>query len=506
MLRLKFLLAVGLVFLAWTPVTAKDKDEDKSKQETPSSDDFKEIFSVTQGNVKIAGRALSYTATTGNLIIKTDDGKPKASIFFIAYSKDGVKDLSKRSITFCTNGGPGSSAVWLHMGVFGPRRVVLDDDGMAYPPYQLTDNEYSLLDVTDLVFIDPVSAGFSRPAPGEDAKQFHGVEEDVKVVADFIRLYLTRYHRWESPKFFAGESYGTTRAAALAAELHNDEHIYLNGVILISSVLSFQSIDFDKGNDLPYIVYLPTYAATAWYHKRLPEDLQNKTLPEVLKEVEAFTINEYAPALMKGDALSQQERAKMVDRLARYTGLSSTYISQANLRVNQFRFSKELLRDKHRTVGRFDSRYIGIDSDAAGENMEYDPSADAIFGAFTASFNHYLATELGWHSDKKYEIIANVFPWSWGKHNNAYLNVSESLRDVMTRNPRLKVFVGNGFYDLATPYFATYQTFDHLGLDPSLRPNVTMRDYIGGHMMYNYKPSLAKLKQDLATFINNAAQ
>ncbi len=505
MLR-KYLLSLLVVSLSWSPLVAADKsskEDEKSTQE--ALEDFKEAFSVTHNTIKVDGKGLQYTATAGNLILKDKEGKPKASIFFIAYTRDGVKNLGLRPITFCTNGGPGSSSIWLHLGALGPRRVLLDDDGLAYPPYQMVDNEYSLLDVTDLVFIDPVSTGFSRPAPGEDAKQFHGVKEDVKSLSDFIRLYITRYHRWESPKFFLGESYGTTRAAALTAELHNEEHIYFNGVVLISTVLNFQTISFDKGNDLPFISFLPSYTATAWYHKRLPSDLQKRKLEEVLKEVENFASNEYAQALMKGDKLTPQERDTVAERLAKYTGLSQTFIKNANLRVSEQRFGKELQRDQNRTVGRFDSRYLGIDSDSAGETTEYDPSADAIFGAFTANMNHYLGTELGWKTDQKYEVLANVWPWSWG-NPNSFLNVTDDLRDVMTRNPRLKVFVGNGYYDMATPYFGTYYTFDHLGLDPSLRANITMKDYVGGHMMYTYKPSLAKLKDDLAKFINNAAK
>ncbi len=508
MLKLKFLLSVILLASALSSLNAKESKahEENAKQEaTSDEEDFKEKFSVTQSSVKIGGRAVDYTATAGNLILKDDDGKAKASIFFVAYTRNGVKDYSARPITFVTNGGPGSSAVWLHLGLFGPRRLLINDDGTAFPPYNLVNNEYSLLDSTDLVFIDPVSAGFSRPAPGEDAKQFHGIDEDVKSLAEFIRLYITRYHRWDSPKFFAGESYGTTRAAALAAQLHDDEHIYLNGVILISTVLSFQSIDFDKGNDLPYVIFLPSYAATAWYHHALPDDLQKKALPDFLKEVEEFALNEYSVALMKGDKLAKSEKDAIAARLARYTGLSPTYIRRADLRINLPRFSKELLRNQNRTVGRFDSRYLGIDSDNIGEMAENDPSADAIFGAFTATWNNYVDTELGWHSDKKYEIIANVWPWSFGKFSNSYVNVSDNLRDVMTRNPRLKVFVASGYYDLATPYFGADYTFNHLGLDPSLKSNLTIREYVGGHMMYTSKPSLIKLKEDLNSFIKNAS-
>ncbi|MDP1835004.1 MAG: hypothetical protein Q8K75_03650 [Chlamydiales bacterium] len=479
--------------------------------ESPERDEpappFKDNLITTQSSVNIGGRPVDYTATTGTIALKDDQGKPKANLFFVAYTKDGVDDLSKRPVTFVTNGGPGSSAVWLHLGVFGPRRVQFDEkEGLDAPPYDLIPNEFSLLGVTDLVFIDPVSTGYSRAAPGEDPKQFHGVEEDVKYLADFIQLYLTRNQRWTSPKFFAGESYGTTRAAAIANYLHDNDHIYLNGVILISTVLNFQNLDFDKGNDNPYFLFLPSYAATAWYHKRLPEDLQKKPLPDVLKEVETFAINDYALALLKGDRLSKQERENVVKRLARYTGLSPAYIEKSNLRVPMLRFAKELLRDQHRTVGRFDSRQQGIDSDAAGERFEYDPSFDAIVGAFTAGFNQYASTELGWKSDTKYEVLANVFPWKYGKATNSYLNVAEDLRDVMTRNPKLKVFAANGLYDLATPYFGAQFTFDHLGLDPSLRRNFVVREYEGGHMMYSFPPSLKKLTQDLSSFIQEASK
>jgi carboxypeptidase C (cathepsin A) len=469
--------------------------------------ELRDQYSITQGSIETGGKEIKYTATAGSYVLRDEKGKQKASIFFVAYTKDGVNDLSRRPVTFVTNGGPGSSAVWLHLGVFGPQRIQFDEtQGLDQPPYNLVPNEYSLLGATDLVFIDPVSTGFSRAAPGEDPKQFHGVEEDVQVLSEFIRLYLTRNKRWTSPKFFAGESYGTTRAAAISNYLHDADHIYLNGVILISTVLNFQNLDFDKGNDNPYFLFLPSYTATAWYHKRLPEDLQKKNLPEVLKEVEAFAINDYALALLKGDRLSKQERDNTIKRLARYTGLSPSYIERSNLRVPMLRFAKELLRDQHRTVGRFDGRLKGIDSDAAGEQFEYDPSFEAIVGAFTAGINHYLTNDLGWKSDIKYQVLARVSPWNYGKATNSYLNVAEDLRDVMTRNPKLKVFAANGYYDLATPYFGANFTFDHLGLDPSLRRNIMVREYEGGHMMYTFPPSLKKLTQDLTAFIQEASK
>jgi len=371
------------------------------------------------------------------------------------------------------------------------------------PPFQLVNNEYSLLDITDLVFIDPVSTGYSRPVPGEDAKQFHGVTQDIESVGEFIRLYTTRVQRWSSPKFLIGESYGTTRAAGLSAHLHQTLGMYLNGIMLISAILNFQSARFDLGNDLPYILFLPSYAASAWYHKKLPDSLQSKPLREFLREVEAFAAGDYNVALMKGDALSGDERAAVIDQLARYTGLSATYIEHTNLRINIHRFVKELLRDERRTIGRFDSRFKGIDRDAAGERHEYDPSYAIIQGAYTAALNHYMRSVLAFKSDRVYEILtANVQPWDYSKFQNQYVNVAEDLRKAMTYNPFLRVFVANGYYDLATPYFATEYTFHHLGLDPELQGHVAMGYYEAGHMMYLHRLSLAALKRDLASFID----
>jgi len=454
--------------------------------------------------VCIAGEEINYTATAGTLLLKTDDEKPKASIFYVAYMRDGVEDVAHRPLTFAFNGGPGSSSVWLHLGLLGPQRVLMDEEGGPLPPpFQLVNNEYSLLDITDLVFIDPVSTGYSRPVPGEDAKQFHGVTQDIESVGEFIRLYTTRVQRWSSPKFLIGESYGTTRAAGLSAHLHQTLGMYLNGIMLISAILNFQSARFDLGNDLPYILFLPSYAASAWYHKKLPDSLQSKPLREFLREVEAFAAGDYNVALMKGDALSGDERAAVIDQLARYTGLSATYIEHTNLRINIHRFVKELLRDERRTIGRFDSRFKGIDRDAAGERHEYDPSYAIIQGAYTAALNHYMRSVLAFKSDRVYEILtANVQPWDYSQFQNQYVNVAEDLRKAMTYNPFLRVFVANGYYDLATPYFATEYTFHHLGLDPELQGHVAMGYYEAGHMMYLHRLSLAALKRDLASFID----
>lgn len=486
----------------WAQETAKTSsaiDSDKKDSATKSSPEEETV--ITTHAVTINGVDVPYHATVGTQFLKDDSDTAKASIFYIAYTKDNVDSKRDRPITFCFNGGPGSSAVWLHLGVLGPKRVDIDKEGkVAVQPYHLLDNPYSLLDVTDLVFIDPVSTGYSRAAPGEDAKQFHGVEKDIESVAEFIRLYITRNERWESPKFLAGESYGTTRASGLAQVLHDNHHIYLDGIMLISSVLNFQTIKFVSGNDLPYILFLPTYTATALYHHKLSPELQQDEL-KTLAEVEAFAEGEYTAALMKGDRIDPKERDVILDKLVMYTGLSRDYIDRADLRLHIFRFAKEVLRDERRTVGRFDSRLKGIDSDLCADAFQFDPSYENVVGLFTATFNQYVRADLGWKKDQEYKIIGDVQPWDYSIANNQFLDVGENLRDVMSKNTSLDVFVASGFNDLATPYFATEYTFSHLGLDPSIQSNITLQTYEGGHMMYLYYPSLVKLKGDLTHFI-----
>lgn len=471
----------------------------KSEKESCVECDEKEEVSETKHQVIINGQPITYRAIAGTFILKDEKCKPTASMFYVSYTKDGTENLGLRPITFCFNGGPGSSSVWLHLGVLGPKRVFLTENGENVPPFHLVDNEFSLLDKTDLVFIDPVSTGFSRAIPPENEKQFHGMKEDIKSIAEFIRLYLTRYQRWDSPKFIIGESYGTTRAAALAGYLSEKKFIYINGIALISSMLNFQLIEFNAGNDLPYLLFLPTYTATAWYHKKLSPELQ-ANFGETMGKVKEFVINDYAVALFKGDLLTVSEKKRIVAELSKYTGLSPEYVERSNLRIDMFRFVKELLRDQQRTVGRFDSRFKGIDEDSVGEHFEYDPSAEAIFGAFTATMNQYLQMNLKWTKDKPYEILTSIGSWWDFGAKNSYLNVADTLREVMTKNPYLRVFVGNGYYDLATPFFVTDYTFNHLGLDPSLKDHVTMKYYDAGHMMYIHRPSLIKLKEDLASF------
>ena len=473
--------------------------------------EIKDNLIETKHKVSIGGKEIEYTVTTGTIVLKEEtpdrekdfEGeKPRAEFFFIAYTKE---KHPARPLTFSFNGGPGSSSVWLHLGLLGPRRVVMEyDGGLPKPPYQLTDNEFSLLDETDLVFIDPVSTGYSRPAEGAKAKEFHGFKKDIQSVGDFIRLYTSRYGRWLSPKFLIGESYGTTRAAALSGYLQERHGLYLNGLMLVSSVLSFQTLDFAPGNELPYALFLPSYAATAWYHRAL-RTRRGRTLQKLLAEVQDFALNEYAPALMKGDALPQRERQAIAEKLARYTGLSQDYIERSNLRVPDQRFFKELLRSRGRSVGRLDSRFVGIERDTLGEGTQNDPSMTNILGPYTAAFNDYVRSELKFEKDIPYEILnGQVWPWSYAEHENQFVYVGETLRQAMSINPHLKVFVANGYYDLATPYFATEYTFNHLGLDESLRGNVEMGYYEAGHMMYIYMPALEALKIDLAAFIKKA--
>lgn len=486
------------------PAKSPDVQPAEDKDSKPGAQ-WGEDLVTTQHTLVINGESIAYTATAGTMALRDEKGKDRANLFFVAYTREGVADNSKRPITFTFNGGPGSSSVWLHLGLFGPKRVLMNDDATPVPPpFQLVENGYSLLDVTDFVFIDPVTTGYSRAAEGVNPSEFHGVDEDVESVGEFIRLYSTRYKRWSSPKFLAGESYGTTRAAGLSGHLQNRHGMYLNGIMLISSILDFQTARFDTNNDEPFILFLPTYCATAWYHGRL-DDMLQRNLRQTLDEVEAFALGEYASALLMGDRLSKEEQSKIAAKVARYCGVSQEFIERCNLRPDIGRFVKELRRDERRTVGRLDSRFVGIDRDAAGDSYEYDPSYAAIQGPYSAALNSYVRTDLGYENDLPYEILTGrVHPWSYRRSTNEYLDVAETLRGAMTQNPALRVYVANGYYDLATPYFATEHTFNHLALDPSLKGNVSMGYYESGHMMYIHEPSLSKLRDDLKAFIQSA--
>jgi carboxypeptidase C (cathepsin A) len=463
-----------------------------------------EKTSKTKHSIQINGKALAYTATAGTLILKKDD-KDWASMFYVAYTRDDVPDAAKRPITFAFNGGPGSSSVWLHLGALGPMRVEMASGGeQPKPPYHLIDNEDTALEFTDLVFIDPVTTGFSRAAPGEKDAQFHGFDGDLESVAEFVRLYLTRAERWGSPKFLAGESYGTTRAAALSQRLLEDGGIYLNGITLISSVLNFETISFARGNDLPYALFLPSFTAAAWYHKKLPKDLQGD-LEKAIGESRRFAGNEYSVALMKGDKLTAAERTNVVHELARLTGLPELFVMQCDLRISEPRFTKELLRDERKTIGRYDSRLQGEDIDAASDRPDYDPSYASVQGVYTAMFNNYVRTDLKYASDMPYQVLTDkVQPWSYDHFQNRYVNVAEMLREAMTQNPSLKVMIANGYYDLATPFFATEYTVNHIGLEPALSNHISLTYCDAGHMLYTKKSCLDSLHSAMADFYQKA--
>ena len=456
---------------------------------------------VTKNFVTVEGKRIDYTAHTGYLDLKNDTGKLIAKVFFTYYKKEG-DDAAKRPVTFTFNGGPGSSSIWLHMGGLGPKRVLLDDEGNApAPPYQYINNEYTWLDKTDLVFIDPVSTGFSRAAAGESPKQFHGYVEDVSSVGSFIRHFLSRYERWGSPKYLAGESYGTTRAAGLSKFLQDRYRIYINGIFLISAVLNFGTNDYYIGNDLPRALYIPSYTAAAWYHKKLAPELMG-SLTKTLKEAEAFALGEYASALLKGGWLSTEEKDKIAAKMSYYTGLSKEYCLQANLRVEENRFYKELRRKDGLSIGRLDARFTGRDLDDAGETVNFDPSFTNIDGPFTSALNDYLQKELNFKEEKGYNVFGEVYPWNYNNVQNQYLNVAESLRDAMSRNPNLKVYLGAGYYDFATPYFTALYDLEHMFLRPEHRKNVKTYTYESGHMYYIHKPSLIQFKKDVAAFFD----
>lgn len=459
---------------------------------------------ITKGSNTIAGKKIDYTTHTGYLDLKNDTGKLVAKIFFTYYKKDGDAE-NARPICFTFNGGPGSSSVWLHMGGLAPKRVLLKDDGTATaPPYKILDNEYSWLDKTDLVFIDPVATGFSRPAAGESPKQFHGFVEDVQSIASFIRHFLSRYERWGSPKYLAGESYGTTRAAGLSKYLQDSYRIYFNGIFLISPVLNFGTNDYYIGNDLPRALYIPSYTAAAWYHKKLAPALQTD-LQKTLRESEKFALGDYAAALIKGGWMTDAEKNNIAEKMSYYTGLSKEYCLAANLRVDENRFYKELRRADGLTIGRLDARFTGRDFDDVGEGVSYDPSFANIDGPFTSAINDYFEKDLNFKEDKAYNIFGSVTPWNYSNVQNQFLNVAENLRDAMTKNPALKVYVGSGYYDFATPYFTAQYDIEHMFLRPETRKNIKQYFYNAGHMFYINKPDMVKFKKDIDAFFDSSS-
>jgi carboxypeptidase C (cathepsin A) len=490
-------------FLFFQAVLAQTPSPSPRPSETPQAA-REELPVTTKQTLRLGSRTLNYSVTTGFMPIRNDrTGETEARIFFMAYTLDNPP--ANRPLMFSFNGGPGSASVWLHLGALGPRRVKMLDNGfMPPPPYQLVDNEHTWLTETDMVFIDPVGTGYSRPTKPEFAQKFFGVQGDLDSVGEFIRMYLGRYERWNAPLFLVGESYGTTRAAGLSNLLF-EKGIGLNGILLVSTVMNFQTIRFAEGNDMPIILIFPSYAATAWYHKRLSPELQAKPLKQVLAEAENFASGEYTAALMKADRLSASERQSVIDNFSKYSGLSRTFVEQNNLRVELNEFLKELMRDRRLTTGRLDSRFTGSDRDAAGSGTEFDPSMTAIRPPYTSVFNDYVRRELGFKTDLEYFILGGgiTSPWNWNV-NNGYADTSVALNSAMRKNPYMKIFVASGYYDMATPYYATEYTLAAMNLDPALRKNISVDYYESGHMMYIEKNSLRKLKEDAARFMQSA--
>lgn len=484
-MRHTVLTLIVLAGILAAPAAAKEGDKPNLERKTIPAE------------MTVGERKIEYSATIGLTEMKDDKGKPKAEIFSVAYlmkAKAGVR----RPVTFAFNGGPGSSSVWLHMGGLGPRRVVMEPEGWRpKPPYRHVENPDTWLTFTDLVFIDPVATGFSRAAKGQDPKQFFGIHEDADSVADFIRQWLTEHGRWLSPVYLVGESYGTTRAAQLSVALAG-RGIDVSGIVLVSPILNFQTTDPRPGNDLGYWLYLPTMAATARYHGMAKSETP---LTEWLDEVEQFSETEYLTGLAQGTKLGKEARATLAAKIAGYTGLTTEYVTMANLRVRPSEFRKELLsRTKGVSVGRLDSRFTGADRTPGGAQPDTDPSMDAIRGPFTATLNDYFRRHFRYESDRVYQIFGNVHPWKMGRSENRYANVAESLGRAMRANPHLRVLCAMGYYDFATPYYAVEYTVAHLGWPPVAAKNVSFAWYESGHMMYIRDTDRVKLTADAATF------
>lgn len=457
---------------------------------------------VTHHSMNVAGTNLNYTATVAQMPLRNASGETEAHIFYMAYTLDGVTDVAKRPLTFCFNGGPGSASLWVHMGAMGPRSPQLMPNGsMPPPPYKIIDNQSTWLDKTDLVFIDPVGTGYSRAGSIDVARRMNGVQGDIQSVSEFIRMYIQRSGREASPLFIAGESYGTFRAAGLAGYLI-DRGIAFNGIVLIGTTLNLETI-WSRSDDLVYQLEFPTYAADAWYHKKVAADLQKKDLKSFLADAETFAMNEYARALAKGDDLTPAERRDVVDKLVRFTGIDARYVEESNLRWDVAHFTRQLLRDQHLTIGRYDGRLTGPSSRNTGETSEYDPSSTHVLPPFTSMFTNYIRNELDYKTDMVYYASGGIQPWDYGVQNG-FGDTTAMLRTAMVKNPYMKVMIAASYFDLATPYYAVEYTFSHMGLSPEMHRNITWNFYQSGHMLYIDSDSHVKLKNDISAFYSQA--
>ncbi len=487
---------------AQQPPGGRQRPPDAAPSAAPAVAELDENPVVSRHSITVKGQKIDYTATVAQMPIKTANGETEAWIFHTAYTKAGV-DPASRPLTFCFNGGPGSASVWVHMGAMGPKRVLLKDNGdMPQPPYKLVDNEETWLDQTDLVFIDPVGTGYSRAKTVEIARRMNGVQGDLQSVGEFIRMYLTRNNRWTSPLFIAGESYGTFRAAGLAGNLI-DQGIAFNGIVLISTVLDFATLRPGLASGLPHALFLPSFAADAFYHKKLAPDLLLKDFAAMKKEVETWAMGGYLDALHKGDRLTPDERKTTIVKLARYTGLEPRYLDNAEMKLSVGAFTRELLRDQRLTIGRLDGRLSGPSPRSASELAEFDPSNTLIRPPYQATFLNYIRGDLGYKTDLVYQISGGTMPWDYG-NTNSPADTSSNLRNVFVKNPHLKVMVAQGYFDLATPYFAAEYTMNHLSIPPASLRNLSFTYYQSGHMMYIDRPSHVKLKQDVVDFYKKA--
>ncbi|HKJ17433.1 MAG TPA: peptidase S10 [Xanthomonadales bacterium] len=500
----KLIMLVCTLMLAIPALADGEEGEGATKDKGPKPE---AKSSVTKGSVRIDGQNIEYTATAGWLIMENDEGEPIARFGYTAYTRDGI-DAAERPIMFAFNGGPGSSSIWLHMGILGPQRVIVNDGGFAPPPpAERVANEYSIIDVTDLVMVDPVGTGFSKPIGEGKGEDFWGVDQDIQSVGAFVKKYVTENHRWASPKYILGESYGGIRSAGLVWHMQNQHSMNFNGVVMVSPFLNMGSGIDGTTLDMPHVLYLSTLASTAWYHDMIPN--KPADLAAFVEEVDQFAYNEYAPALMKGYTIDESEKAEIAARLAGYTGTDVDYWMKADLRVSHQQFTQELMRDNEKIAGRIDSRFVGPSVNPLGESMDYDPFFPSVGPAFTAGFFDYMHADLNFGHGEEYIVSGGVGgQWDWehsppssGAWVIPWADLRPDLSMAMTMNPGLHLLVQQGYYDLATPIGATRHDISHLDISAEARERITMEYYEAGHMMYLHQPSLEKYREDLANFV-----